>query len=258
MKEFDELVDIIATLRGKNGCDWDKKQTMASMKKYILEEVYELFEAVEKEDIQEIKEELGDISMHMVFLTRIAQEQGWFKIKDVLRSINEKLIFRHPHVFENEKVEGVKDILKNWEKLKQKEKKERQFLLDGVPAALPSILRSLKIQEKLTRVGFQWDDVNGIMDKVEEEMEEMKVEVRENKMDRVEEELGDVFFVLVNLALKLGIDPESALQKTNNKVIQRFRYIEEELSKLGKNLESASVGEMEAFWQSAKQEKERG
>lgn len=252
MKEFDRLSEIIAALRGEKGCDWDKKQTFLSMRKYVLEEVYELFEALEKEDREEIKEELGDILMHAVFFARMAEEKGWFSLPEILNTINEKLIVRHPHVFGDEKVSGVSDILKNWEALKKKEKKERVYTLDGIPAALPALNQAVKIQEKLSRVGFDWADEKGVLDKLEEELSEMRQEISSGHQERLESELGDVLFVLVNLALRKGIDPDAALRKTNAKVIARFSGAERLMKAEGKGLESLSVDEMEAYWQRAK------
>lgn len=252
MKEFQKLVEIIAQLRGEKGCEWDKKQTMDSMRKYVLEEVYELFEAIDEKNQKEIKEELGDILMHMVFLSRIASERQWFELNEVLNTINDKLIARHPHVFSDTQVDGVEDILKNWEELKKKEKTERKYLLDGIPKSLPAINRAIKIQEKLSRIGFKWGSIEDMIAKVEEELEELKVELRKKDMNKARSELGDVFFTLIGLSLMTEIDPEAALQKTNQKVISRCNYIESELERKKLKLEETSLEEIEAFWQKSK------
>ncbi|HCL55772.1 MAG TPA: nucleoside triphosphate pyrophosphohydrolase [Spirochaetia bacterium] len=253
MQEFDRLKEIVDVLRGEKGCDWDKKQTFSSMKKYVLEEVYELFEAVEDGNISEIEEELGDLAMHVVFLSRIAEEEKWFNIGSVLNKISDKLIERHPHVFQGLEVDGVDDILKNWEELKKKEKKEeRKYYLDGIPRTLPSIAQAVKIQEKLSRIGFDWGDSTGVIEKLEEELEEMRVEIRKNDLVHFEKELGDVFFVLINLALKMGCDPDAALRSSNKKVVERFLYIEKKLEKEGRDVSKTEISVLENLWQEAK------
>lgn len=252
MKEFDDLVKIIQTLRGENGCDWDKKQTFESMKKYILEEVYELFDAIENKNTGEIQEELGDILMHMTFLSQMAAEKNWFDIRSVLKTINKKLIARHPHVFSDTKVSGVEDILKNWEEIKKQEKQERKYYLDGIPKSLPAIIKTSKIQEKLSRIGFKWGSMKEMIAKVDEELEELKVEIKKNDMEKAKSELGDVLFTVIGVALMGEIDPESALQQTNQKVINRFNFIEQYLEKQNRKLDSASIEELEKIWLEAK------
>ncbi|HOJ49645.1 MAG TPA: nucleoside triphosphate pyrophosphohydrolase [Spirochaetota bacterium] len=252
MKEFDKLVNIVKTLRGENGCEWDKKQTLESMKRYILEEIYELIESINKNDINEIKEEIGDILMHMVFLSRIAEENGWFDIKDALNTINNKLIYRHPHVFGDKKVDSVEDILKNWEELKKQQKKEREYILDGIPNAMPPLRRSIKIQEKISRLGIDFKDIYSIINKIDEELNEVKESFKQGNKDSIKGEIGDLFFVLTRLALYLEIDPEDAIEKTNIKVIKRFKYIEDKLKKENKDITEAGFEELNKIWEESK------
>lgn len=252
MKEFNKLKEIVGVLRGENGCPWDQKQTFYSMKKYVLEEVYELLEAIEEENPKEIKEELGDILMHVVFLSQLAKEKGWFQIQDVLNNINQKLQVRHPHIFGQETVSDVEEVLKNWEALKKQEKKDRVYTLDGIPKTLSAINQSIKIQEKLSRVGFDWLNQEGVLDKIQEEIKELKQEVLDKNLKKMELEFGDVLFVLINFALKNNIDPEAALKKVNHKVIQRFSKVEDFIKEDKKNLETLSLQELEKYWQGAK------
>ena len=252
MKEFDKLKEIVGMLRGEGGCPWDQKQTFYSMKKYVLEEVYELLEAIEEENPEEIKEELGDIFMHMVFLSQLAKEKGWFQVADVLAHINQKLEVRHPHIFGQEKVSSVEEVLKNWEALKKKEKKDRHYTLDGIPKTLPALNQSVKIQEKLSRVGFDWPSQEGILDKIQEEIKELKQEVFSKNQEEMEMEFGDVLFVLIRFALKNNIDPETALKKVNQKVIKRFSKAEDIMKADKKELATLSLQELENYWQEAK------
>ena len=253
MKEFDELVEILAALRGDKGCEWDRKQTFETMRPHLLEEMYELFDALDRGDKKEMKEELGDLLMHMVFLSRMAQEKGWFDIQGVLKEINAKLVRRHPHVFGDQRVEGVADILKNWEEIKKQEKKEeRESLLDGIPEALPAMQRAYKIQGKLSRAGFEWQEEEGIWEKLHEELDELKVELDAGEKERAVGEMGDVLFVLVHLAMKSGLDPERALEKTNKKVISRIKFMEKELGKAKENWENLSLEELNSLWKLAK------
>lgn len=253
MKDFDELVEILAALRGEGGCEWDRKQTFETMKPHLLEEMYELFDALEREDKKEMKEELGDLLMHMVFLSRMAQEKGWFDVQGVLKEINAKLIRRHPHVFGDQRVEGVADILKNWEEIKKQEKKEeRESILDGIPQALPAMQRAYKIQGKLSRVGFEWQEDEGIWSKLHEELDELKVELKAGDKEKALGEMGDVLFVLIHLAMKSGLDPESALEKTNKKVISRIKFMEKALGKGKGDLKNLSLEELDSLWQQAK------
>ncbi len=252
MNGFNKLIEIVKTLRGDNGCPWDQKQTLHSMKKQILEEIYEMFDAIELSDENELKEEVGDLFMHLVFITDIASDKNWFELEDVFKSICTKLINRHPHVFGSVNVAGEAEVLRNWELIKKQEKKERKYLLDGIPKALPSILRSLKIQNKLKRVGFEWPNVDGVLDKIKEEIDELKVEIDDNNKKLIEEEMGDVFFALINLSIKLEVDPESALQKANNKVIKRFNFVEEKLLSEDLKIEDVSLNELDKYWDEAK------
>jgi len=252
MKEFDRLVEIVATLRGENGCEWDKKQDFDSMKKYILEEVYELIDAINRKDIKEMKEEIGDILMHMVFLSRLAEESSEFNIKDVLDNINNKLVVRHPHVFGDVSVNGVDDILKNWEQLKKKQKKERRYILDGIPTSMPPVRRAIKIQEKISRLGLDFKDFISIINKIDEELFELKESIQANETEDIKKEIGDVFFSLVRLAMFFGIDPEDAVESTNLKVIKRMNFIEDKLLENDKKLEEMSFEELNNIWEESK------
>lgn len=252
MKEFDELVEIVAKLRSKNGCDWDKKQTLNSMKKYILEESYELFDAIDSNNLKELQEEIGDITMHMVFLSQIATENNFFHINEVLNTINTKLINRHPHVFGNTKVENVDDILKNWEEIKKKEKQERKNTLDGIPKAFPSILRAMKIQEKLTRVGFDWPEDKAVLEKIDEELLELKEAFSKRDKENISEEIGDLIFTIVNFASRMNLDAEEIMQNTNDKIIKRFSQLEEQIKSDNKNIEELSLEELDSYWNKIK------
>lgn len=252
MKEFDKLVEIVAKLRSKNGCDWDKKQTLNSMKKYILEESYELFDAIDSSNLKELQEEIGDITMHMVFLSQIATENNFFHINEVLNTINTKLINRHPHVFGNTKVENVDDILKNWEEIKKKEKKERKNTLDGIPKAFPSILRAMKIQEKLTRVGFDWPEDKAVLEKIDEELLELKEAFSKRDKENISEEIGDLIFTIVNFASRMNLDAEEIMQNTNDKIINRFSQLEEQVKSDNKNIEELSLEELDSYWNKIK------
>lgn len=250
-KEFERLLSIMEKLRGENGCPWDKKQTLESLLSYLLEEAYEVIDAVRKRDYISLREELGDLLLQVVFQAQIAKEEGLFDIKDVIRGINEKLIKRHPHVFGNEKFKDAEDVLLNWENMKKKEK-GKESILDGVPSHIPALLRAYELQERARRVGFDWDRVEDVIKKVEEEWEEFKESYAKGDKRKIEEEFGDMLFALVNLARFLSINPELALHNINEKFKQRFSYIERKARELGKPLSSFTLEEMEAFWEESK------
>lgn len=247
-KEFYRLVEIMDILRGENGCPWDKKQTLESLKSPFLEEVYEVVEAM---DIggEELCGELGDLLLHIVFQAKIAKENKEFDIEDVSREICEKLIRRHPHIFSNVKVETSEEVAINWEKIKKQEKlhKDRKSILDGIPKGLPALLKAEKIQKKVANYGFDWDNSEDVYKKVEEELEEVNEAVLEKNMDHIEEEIGDLMFAITNYARHLGINSSEALRKSTNKFEKRFRYIEENCNIEDKNLET-----MEKLWEEAK------
>jgi MazG family protein len=252
LEEFRRLLDIIDELRAK--CPWDMKQTNESLRKLTIEETYELAEAVNSGDELAIKGELGDLMLHIVFYAKIGQEKGIFDMKDVLKGINDKLVYRHPHVFGDVSVNGAREVEQNWEKLKIKENNGYKKVLSGVPASLPAMIKANRIQEKVRGVGFDWEVREQIWDKVMEEITELKEEVATGNKDNIESELGDVFFSLINAARLYDIDPEAALEKTNRKFIKRFNYLEKETMEKGKSLHNMTLDEMNVIWEKAKKE----
>ncbi|MEE9166790.1 MAG: nucleoside triphosphate pyrophosphohydrolase [Candidatus Neomarinimicrobiota bacterium] len=254
-KLFEDLVSLVETLRGENGCPWDREQTHSSLLPYFLEEAYEVVETVDQEDWETLSEELGDILLHVVFQTRIAEEEHHFKLDKVIRSINEKLVRRHPHVFGDKKAEGPKRARMRWETAKQKEK-GRESRLDGVPKILPALVRSQRLQEKASYVGFDWERKDQVWQKVLEELEELKEAQSEGK-GAAEEEMGDLLFALVNLCRFLNISAESALRKSSEKFFNRFKLVEKELKKKRKSVEDATLQEMEEIWNSLKKQEPR-
>jgi len=234
-------------LRAPDGCPWDRKQTEKSLIKYLLEETYEVIEAIEDENPEKLKEELGDLLLQIIFLSQIAKEKGFFTAEDVANTISDKLIFRHPHVFGNKKLETPDEVLKHWDSFKKKEKKR---LLDGIPKSSPALLEAYAIGERVSRVGFDWENPEEALEKVEEEMEELKKALAEKK--GVEEEIGDILFSVANVARLYGINPEEALKLTNKKFRERFDKIEEEADKQGKNLTEFPREKMEEIWESSK------
>lgn len=248
---FAALLDIIATLREK--CPWDKKQTMESLRSLSIEEVYELGDAILEKDMPEVKKELGDLLMHIVFYARLAEEQGLFDIADVLNGICEKLKYRHPHIYGDTEVKDAQEVLRNWEQLKLKEKGRKHKVLEGVPVSLPALVKAHRIQDKVRGVGFDWKQKEEVWEKVKEELGEFEEEVKEGNTEKMEEEFGDFMFAMVNAARLYGINPENALEKTNQKFIRRFTYVEEKAKACGKELKEMDLEEMEQYWQEAKQ-----
>ncbi len=255
-EDLKELVELMARLRGPEGCPWDRKQTPESLKPFLLEESYEVIDALDEKDPAKIREELGDLLFQIIFHARLSEEQGQFTIRDVIGTIHEKMVRRHPHVFGDEKVETAQEVIANWEEIKKKEKghDERRSLLEGVPRSMPSLIRAHKVQERAARVGFDWNRLDEALPKLDEEIAEFKESLRTENAAKIEEELGDVFFTLVNLSRFLDLDPEEALRKTIGKFIRRFRYIEEKAAGAGRNLKDMTLDEMEALWQEAKGE----
>lgn len=251
-KAFSRLLKIMDDLREK--CPWDKKQTMKSLRNLTIEETYELADAIIEEDMKGIKEELGDLLLHIVFYAKIASEQNLFDIGDVINEHCEKLIARHPHVYGDTSLHTEDEVKRNWEKIKLKEGKKS--VLSGVPQSLPALIKALRIQEKAKQVGFQWENTRQVWDKVIEEMNELQRQVNNEKADAatVEEEFGDLLFSLVNYARYINVDPESALEKTNKKFVRRFQYIEKSVRKMNGNLKNMSLEEMDALWDKAKSE----
>ena len=252
IEEFSRLLDIIDELRVK--CPWDKKQTNESLRKLTIEETYELAEAISSGNDEGIKNELGDLMLHIVFYARIGKEKDLFSMADILNGINNKLIYRHPHVFGDVEVSGASQVEENWEQLKIKEHNGYKPVLSGVPASLPAIVKANRIQEKVRGVGFDWEKREQIWDKVIEEISELKEELESHNTQAIESELGDVMFSLINASRLYGIDPEAALEKTNRKFIKRFNYLENETLKKGVSLHNMSLDEMNVIWEEAKKE----
>jgi MazG family protein len=281
-EKFERAVAIMARLRAPGGCPWDREQTFDTIKRYTLEETYEVLEAIENRDWQELPQELGDLLLQVLFYSEMAQEEGLFNIDQVLDALSNKLIGRHPHVFGDVKAEDAQQVLKNWEAIKKEEKRTRnaqsvqesgeparEALLDGVSRKMPALMEAHKISSKAAHVGFDWPEIAGLFEKLREETRELrehlaeappealdphgKVKVPEELREKFEDELGDMFFVLVNLARRLSVDSESALRRTNRKFRRRFGWLEEQLHRQGKTLHDATLNEMEDLWQKAKQ-----
>ncbi|AUP78059.1 nucleoside triphosphate pyrophosphohydrolase [Flavivirga eckloniae] len=248
LKAFDRLLTIMDELREQ--CPWDKKQTMETLRHLTIEETYELGDAILDNDLDEIKKELGDVLLHIVFYSKIGSETNDFDIADVCNSICEKLINRHPHIYGDVKVENEEDVKRNWENLKLKEGKKS--VLEGVPKSLPALVKANRIQEKVAGVGFDWEEPNQVWEKVEEELAEFKAEVQSGNQDAIESEFGDVMFSMVNYARFLNINPENALERTNKKFSKRFQYLEEKATAINKPLKDMSLAEMDVFWEEAK------
>lgn len=247
---FARLLTIMDELRAQ--CPWDKKQTMESLRHLTIEEVYELSDAILEKDLPEIKKELGDILLHIVFYARIASETHQFDIADVIHSLCEKIIHRHPHIYGDVKVKDEAEVSRNWEQLKLKEGKIS--VLQGVPVSLPALVKSMRIQEKARAAGFDWEKPEQVWGKVEEELRELQDEVKTGNSSKVEEEFGDVLFALVNYARFIGVNPEDALERTNKKFIRRFRYLEDASAADGKKLNQMSLDEMDVYWNEAKKQ----
>ena len=251
--ELKDLVDVIKKLRSPDGCPWDRAQTPESLIPQLLEEVYELIDSIYEKNSEKIKEELGDVLLHIVFQAVFAEEKNQFTIDDVIKEIVEKIIRRHPHVFQNRKIEKVEELNVMWEEIKAKEKgKEDRRLLDGIPKSLPSLMYAYKITKKVQKVGFDWPDLANLFEKLEEEFNEFEEALLSRNQKEMEEEFGDILFMLVNLARKLNINPEEALRKTNKKFEKRFRFIEDNLKKKGLNFSDVNLEYMDNLWEKAK------
>lgn len=250
LKAFERLLTIMDELREQ--CPWDKKQTIESIRHLTIEETFELSDAILKNDMQEIKKELGDILLHIVFYARIASETNTFDIKDVINTLCDKLVFRHPHIYGDVKVKDENEVKQNWEQLKQKEKDGNKTVLSGVPNSMPALLKAYRIQEKARSVGFDWEEPKQVYDKVKEELDELDKEVATKNTEAIENEFGDVLFSLINYARFLNINPEDALEKTNKKFIKRFTYMETKIKEQGKSLADSTLAEMDVFWNEAK------
>jgi XTP/dITP diphosphohydrolase len=249
LKAFERLLIIMDELREQ--CPWDKKQTMETLRHLTIEEVYELGDAILDKDLDEVKKELGDVLLHIVFYSRIGSETNSFDIADVCNSICDKLIERHPHIYGDVKVENEDDVKRNWEQIKLKEK-GKTSVLQGVPKSLPAMVKANRIQDKAAGVGFDWEEPHQVYEKVEEELQELKTEVASGDQDKIESEFGDVLFSLINYARFLKINPENALERTNKKFIKRFQYLESKSNELNKPLSEMTLSEMDVFWEEAK------
>ena len=251
IEAFGRFIDILDILREK--CPWDHKQTNESLRPNTIEETYELCDALIRKDNEATKKELGDVLLHIAFYAKIGEENGSFDIADVCNALCEKLIYRHPHVFGTTHVDGSNEVEHNWEELKLKEKGGNKTVLEGVPSALPALIKAYRIQDKARNVGFDWEEKSQVWDKVFEEFGELKNEIENMNPDNMENEFGDLFFSLINAARLYDINPENALEHTNQKFIRRFNYLEQETLQKGKNLKDMSLAEMDAIWDEAKQ-----
>lgn len=250
LKAFDRLLTIMDELREQ--CPWDKEQTMESLRHLTIEETYELGDAILDNNLEEVKKELGDVLLHIVFYARIGSETNDFDIADVCNSICDKLVSRHPHIYGDAKVEDAEEVLRNWENLKLKEGKKS--VLEGVPKSLPAVVKANRIQDKVSGVGFDWEEPQQVFEKLQEELGELQHEIDQNNPDKMEAEFGDVLFSMINYARFLKINPENALERTNKKFIKRFQYLEEKVAEMNKSVKNLTLAEMDVFWEEAKKE----
>lgn len=249
LKAFERLLDVMDELREK--CPWDREQTLDSLRNLTIEETYELADAIVENDLDEIRKELGDLMLHIVFYAKIGSEKGAFDIADVLNGVCDKLVFRHPHVFGERKVADAAEVLENWEELKMKE--GNRSVLSGVPVSLPAMIKAHRIQDKVRAVGFDWDRKEQVWDKVGEEIQEVKQELSNGESDaRIEEEIGDLLFSVINAARLYRVEPETALERTNRKFIRRFKYLENKALEMNRSLKEMTLAEMEEIWEEAK------
>ena len=250
LEAFGRMLDVLDLLRVK--CPWDAKQTNESLRPNTIEETFELAEALANNDVDDIRKELGDVLLHIAFYSKIAEEKEQFDIADVCNSLCDKLIFRHPHVFGDVKVDSTDQVLENWEQIKLKEKGGNKTVLGGVPSALPALIKANRIQEKVRNVGFDWEEPSQVWDKVDEEINEVKTEIEKDNKDQIEAEFGDLLFAVVNAARLYGVNPENALERTNKKFIRRFNYLENQCKEKNLNLKDMSLAEMDQIWNEAK------
>jgi XTP/dITP diphosphohydrolase len=250
LQSFERLLNIMSELRAK--CPWDREQTIESIRPLTIEETYELSEAILESDMQNIRKELGDILLHIVFYAKIASETGAFDMKDVIDGLCGKLIYRHPHVFGKHRADTAGQVIKNWEQLKLKEKDGNKTVLSGVPTSLPALIKAQRVQEKARAVGFDWEQREQVWKKVQEELDELLVEVEKADAPKMEEEMGDLLFAMVNAARLYSVDPETALERANKKFIRRFGYLEQQTIKKGRPLTEMTLAEMNEIWEEAK------
>src|SRR6266511_3833985 len=252
-RSFDELVKLMKTLRGPNGCPWDRKQTLPDLKPYVIEEAYEVVDAIDRDDRRALMEEVGDLLLESVFIAEITRAENSFDVYDSITAIHDKLVRRHPHVFGDVEANDAEQVLVNWEKLKNEERKaENKSVLSGVPGALPALLKSSRLTEKAARVGFDWQQTHDVFTKIEEEIGELRDALKRGDVKAIEDELGDVLFTVANAARKAGVNPEEALQSTNRKFIRRFEAMESAARTSGRNLDQLTLEEMDALWDEAK------
>ena len=254
MEALDRLLNIMETLRGPGGCPWDREQDHKSIMKCLIEETYELADAIEENNADDLKEELGDVFLQVVFHSAIAQDNKMFTLDEVIHELCDKLVYRHPHVFGDTRVRDSAEVIKNWERLKRKEntKKQRESILSGIPNMLPALLNTLKIQSVVSRVGFDWESPEGVIDKIKEEVDELDAAMEAKSKDQMEDEIGDLIFSVVNLARQLKIDPEAALRRTNKKFAQRFFEIEKAAKGQNIRLSEMTMAEKDRIWEAAK------
>ncbi|MFZ3591035.1 nucleoside triphosphate pyrophosphohydrolase [Bacillus sp. DJP31] len=258
IQEFDTFRSVIAALRGPNGCPWDKEQTHISLKPYLLEEAYEAIEAIDEEDDAHLIEELGDVLLQVMLHAQIGEDEGWFTINDVIRTVTEKMIRRHPHVFGDKTAENASDVMKHWDEIKKQEKKEKtvESIFDDIPKSFPGLLMAYKIQKKAAKVGFDWEEVDPIWDKIHEEIQEFQMEIQQNSTkDIASKEFGDILFALVNLGRFYQIDPEVAISQTNQKFMKRFQYMENRIHEKKLKITDLSLEELDLLWEESKKKK---
>jgi MazG family protein len=252
-RTFDDLVQLMTTLRGPNGCPWDRKQTLPDLKPYVIEEAYEVVDAIDQDDRRALAEELGDLLLQAVFIAELTREEGTFDIYDAITAIHDKLVRRHPHVFGDVEAGDAETVLVNWEKLKQDERKaENKSILSGVPQSMPALLKASRLTEKAARVGFDWRRTDDVFDKLDEEMAELREAVASGDEQHVHEEIGDLLFTIANIARKVNVNPEEALQSTNRKFMRRFGSMESQVRERGQNLDQLQLEEMDRLWDEAK------
>ncbi len=252
-RSFDDLVQLMTTLRGPNGCPWDRKQTLPDLKPYVIEEAYEVVDAIDRDDRAALAEEVGDMLLEAVFIAEITREEGTFDVYDSITAIHDKLVRRHPHVFADAQAKDAEEVLVNWEKLKSDERKaENKSVLSGVPRSMPALLKASRLTEKAARVGFDWRRTEDVFDKLDEEIGELREAVASGEASKIEDEIGDLLFTIANIARKVGANPEEALQSTNRKFMRRFESMEKQVHERGQNLDQLSLEEMDALWDQAK------
>ena len=252
-RSFDELVQLMTTLRGPDGCPWDRKQTLPDLKPYVIEEAYEVVDAIDRDDRTGLMEEVGDLLLEAVFIAEITREEGSFDVFDSITAIHDKLVRRHPHVFGDVVAGDAEQVLVNWEKLKNDERKaENKSVLAGVPGSLPALLKAGRLTEKAARVGFDWRRTEDVFDKLDEEVEELREAVAAGEKEKIHEEIGDLLFTIANIARKLNVNPEEALQSTNRKFMSRFEAMESQVRERGQNLDQLTLEEMDKLWDEAK------